>query len=48
VAWKDKAIYYDVKSSPEKLVEMLELSGGRRQVPVIVESGKVSVGYGGS
>jgi glutaredoxin len=28
--------------------EMLKFSGGRRQVPVIVEGGKVSVGYGGS
>jgi glutaredoxin len=31
-----------------KLEEMLRLTGGRRQVPVIVESGSVKVGYGGS
>jgi len=27
---------------------MLELSGGKRVVPVIVEARKVSVGYGGT
>jgi hypothetical protein len=30
------------------LEEMLALSGGARKVPVIVEAGKVTVGYGGS
>jgi glutaredoxin len=32
----------------EKLAEMLKFSNGVRNVPVIVEDGKVSVGYGGS
>jgi len=27
---------------------MLELSGGRREVPVIVDGNSVTVGYGGS
>ena len=27
---------------------MLELSKGKREVPVIVEDGKVTIGYGGS
>jgi hypothetical protein len=27
---------------------MLELSGGERKVPVIVEGGKVTIGYGGT
>jgi len=27
---------------------MLDFSGGKRKVPVIVEGGKVTVGYGGS
>jgi len=27
---------------------MLKLAKGRRQVPVIVEAGKVSIGFGGS
>ena len=28
--------------------EMLGLTGGRREVPVIVEDGSVTIGYGGS
>jgi len=28
--------------------EMIRHSGGRRQVPVIVENGKVTIGYGGT
>jgi glutaredoxin len=28
--------------------EMLEFSGGGRQVPVIVEGGKVTIGFGGT
>lgn len=27
---------------------MLELSKGRREVPVILENGKVSIGFGGT
>jgi glutaredoxin len=30
------------------LKTMLKLANGRRQVPVIVEAGKVTIGYGGS
>jgi glutaredoxin 3 len=40
--------YHDVKKEPDKLKEMLQLSNGRRLVPVIVEGEKVTVGYGGS
>ncbi len=40
--------YHDVKKDSGKLDEMLRLSNGRRQVPVIVEGEKVTVGYGGS
>jgi glutaredoxin 3 len=42
------AEYIDVKKDASKLPEMLKLSGGRRAVPVIVEAGKVTVGYGGT
>jgi len=28
--------------------EMLKLSGGVRKVPVILEEGKVTIGYGGA
>jgi len=38
----------DVKKDASRLPEMLKLSGGKRQVPVIVEAGKVTVGYGGT
>jgi glutaredoxin len=37
-----------VKQDPIKLEEMLLHSKGSRKVPVIVEGGKVSIGYGGS
>ncbi len=30
------------------MAEMTALSKGRRDVPVIVEGGKVTIGYGGS
>ena len=37
----------NVDENPEKLKEMLALSGGRQQVPVIVEGNKVTVGFAG-
>jgi glutaredoxin len=37
-----------VKKDRKRLEEMLTLSKGNRQVPVIVEGEKVTVGYGGS
>jgi len=37
-----------VRLDNEKLEEMLKLSGGIRKVPVIVEEGKVTIGYGGA
>jgi glutaredoxin 3 len=40
--------YHDVKKSPAQLREMLAHSGGRRDVPVIVEEGCVTIGFGGS
>ena len=40
--------YYDVKQDQEHMEEMLKHSGGQRQVPVIVEDGTVTVGYGGT
>lgn len=30
------------------MAEMLKYSGGQRRVPVVVEDGKVTMGYGGS
>ena len=40
--------YRNVKKSEADLAEMLKYTGGRRQVPVIVEGGRASTGYGGS
>ena len=40
--------YLDVKSDKRLLDEMLVLSRGRREVPVIVEEGKVTIGFGGT
>jgi hypothetical protein len=37
-----------VKVDRAKLEEMLKFSMGARKVPVIVEDGKVAIGYGGS
>jgi glutaredoxin 3 len=42
-----EAVYYDVKMDAARLDEMLRFSQGARKVPVIVEDGKVSIGYEG-
>ena len=46
-AYGDRAVFVNVDEDPEKLKEMLALTGGKRQVPVIVEGDKVSVGFAG-
>lgn len=40
--------YVNVKKDAAALAEMLEHSKGRRSVPVIVESGQVTIGFGGT
>ena len=40
--------YHDVQKDPILLEEMLALTKGRRSVPVILEGGKVTIGYGGT
>ena len=40
--------YVDVKKSRADLERMLGYSGGHRRVPVIVEEGKVTIGWGGT
>jgi glutaredoxin 3 len=37
-----------VKRSPADLERMLKFSKGQRRVPVIVEDGKVTIGFGGT
>jgi len=47
-AYGDNAKYFGVESDSKRLEEMLKYSGGLRKVPVIVEGGKATIGYGGS
>jgi glutaredoxin len=37
----------DVQQDQAKLDEMLRLSDGQRRVPIILEDGKISIGYAG-
>lgn len=39
--------YFDVTRSAEDMKKMLEYSKGEKRVPVIVEDGSVTIGYGG-
>lgn len=40
--------YVDVRGDPAGMRRFLELSGGERRVPLVVEGGQVSIGFGGS
>jgi glutaredoxin len=40
-------IEYDVRADPAALRRMLDLNGGRRHVPTIVENGEATVGFRG-
>ena len=40
--------YINVKKNRDELEKMMALTGGRRQVPVIVEAGQVTIGFGGT
>ncbi|MBP7232165.1 MAG: hypothetical protein KBA28_09555 [Syntrophaceae bacterium] len=46
-AYADKAVYFNVDKDPVRLEEMLALTGGKEQVPVIVEESKITVGFQG-
>ena len=37
-----------MKKNAARLKEMMSVTGGGRAVPVIVDGGKVTVGYGGT
>ena len=41
-------VFRDVKEDVEALAEMLRVTQGGRQVPVMVEGEKISIGFGGS
>jgi glutaredoxin 3 len=40
--------YFDVKRDPAAMKRFLELSGGERRVPLVVERGRVTIGFGGT
>lgn len=40
--------YINVKKNPAGLDRMLTFSKGRRAVPVIVDDGRVTIGFGGT
>jgi glutaredoxin len=40
--------YLDVRQSRSELDRMLEFSKGHRRVPVIVDDGRVTIGFGGT
>jgi len=40
--------YFNVKKNRAQLERMLVFSHGQREVPVIVEDGKVTIGFGGT
>jgi glutaredoxin 3 len=40
--------YINVKKNPVELERMLGFSKGRRSVPVIVDEGTVTIGFGGT
>lgn len=49
--YRDEGIpfeYRNVKKDPAELGRMLQFSGGRRDVPVIVDGDRVTIGFGGT
>jgi glutaredoxin 3 len=47
MAYGGKASYVDVDADIKDLQKMLDCSGGKMAVPVIVEGDKVTIGFGG-
>lgn len=47
MAYGDRAVYIDVDADIKDLQKLLDHSGGKMAVPVIVEGGKVTIGFGG-
>jgi glutaredoxin 3 len=44
-AYGDRALYVDIENDPGRLPEMLAYSKGDDRVPVIVEGGKILIGF---
>ena len=47
MAYGDRATYIDVDADIEDLQKMLDCTGGKMAVPVIVTGDKVTIGFGG-
>jgi glutaredoxin len=43
-----EVVYEDVTKDSSAMQKMMELTGGKRDVPVILEGEKVTIGHGGS
>ena len=43
-----KVVYKNVQQDKSAMAEMITLCKGRRDVPVILEADKVTIGYGGT
>jgi glutaredoxin 3 len=43
-----EVVYQDVKKDPAAMARFLALSGGERRVPLIMEAGRTTVGFGGT
>jgi hypothetical protein len=43
-----RVAYHDVRKDAAAMRRFLGLSGGERRVPLIVERGRVTVGFGGT
>jgi len=41
-------VYRNVQKDKAAMAEMVTVSKGRRDVPLILEAGKVTIGYGGT
>jgi glutaredoxin 3 len=44
-AYGDSALYINVEENPDKFDEMLQYSGGKTQVPVIIDGDKATIGF---
>ena len=43
-----RVIYRDVLEDDQAMADMLKLTQGTREVPVMVEAGKITIGFGGT
>ncbi len=44
----NRVVYKNVQRDKAAMAEMVALTDGQRDVPVILDAGKVTIGYGGT